>query len=62
MTRAIRQKNLINAKSLKSAISAGFYFPNGMKDTFAPKFSYRHFKDLEPPGKIIGREILDNIF
>lgn len=54
MTVAVRQKAvLINANSLVSAISAGSYCPNSMEDTFAPKFSYRPFKDLEPAGKII---------
>lgn len=53
MTIAVRQKTvLINANSLES-ISAGSYCPNSMEDTFAPKFSYRRFKDLEPAGKII---------
>ena len=54
MTIPVRQETvLINANSLESAISAGSYCPNSMDDTFAPKFPYRRFKDLEPTGKII---------
>lgn len=54
MTVAVRQETvLINTNSLESGISAGSYCPDSMEDTFTPKFSYRHFKDLEPTGKII---------